>query len=108
MNLKVVHFRLRRSCSLPLDPTDFESSFLTSMDVPLIVAGVQRQNEPSPGESPVTAWAHTDSYLMSEMALDHLSERGSTRPAVLFGEVPMALMDDLRDRCRALVWQGRS
>ena len=78
------------------DPADFESSFLTSMDVPLIVAGVQRQNEPSPGESPVTAWAHTDSYLMSEMALDHLSERGSTRPAVLFGEVPMALMDDLR------------
>lgn len=78
------------------DPKDFESPFLASMDVPLIVAGVQRQNEPGPGESPVTAWAHTDSYLMSEMALDHLAERGSTRPAVLFGEVPMAMMDDLR------------
>ena len=42
------------------DPKDFESPFLASMDVPLIVAGVQRQNEPGPGESPTPSRESTE------------------------------------------------
>lgn len=78
------------------DPADLDSSVLKTLDVPLIVAGIQIEDEPEASAAPVEAWLHSDHYAVVTAALQHVREAGAMRPAVLTTDVPMAYGDCFR------------